>query len=49
MFQMLGVFAEFERKRRTNPAFRISRRVRTCAVNWQVKGTHDEGYGSFWS
>ena len=41
---------EFAGKRRTNPAFRISlTRENVCPLTGKLRGTHDEGYGSFWS
>jgi hypothetical protein len=39
-----------ERKRRTNPAFRISlTRANVCPLTGKLRSTNDEGYGSFWS
>src|SRR5260221_2248294 len=44
------IFWALIRKRRTNPAFRISlTRENVCPLTGKLRGTHDEGYGSFWS
>jgi transcriptional regulator GlxA family with amidase domain len=41
---------QLNRKRRTNPAFRISlTRENVCPLTGKLRGTHDERYGAFWS
>jgi hypothetical protein len=46
----LGSNVPYNRKRPTDPAFRISlTRENVCSLTGKLRGTDDEGYGSFWS